>query len=268
MGFVFTALDEGLKSVNVRLVAAAEFHDCAFSLAVPGLSLGAANGDAADSPVLQEIDEGVLRSWIQRQPPCTTNRRGNVDGDPLNLVVVGDRAAVLQCLGARWDVVETIDLATCWKTAKAFLFDASYRYSPVSPLYVGGCRQDLALQRARASINERLHLRLWPTPLAFEGQRVWIGQISRDIGVRFTLRTWNLTTHRIDPDVDEARDYLLDDLMAAGRVARVGQVGGVGEAAPSAPRRNLTGDPYFTDGRRAVLVLSTSRAEASFFPWT
>ena len=28
--------------------------------------------------------------------------------------------------------------------------------------------------------------------------------MSRDIGVRFTWRTWNLTTHRIDPDVDEA----------------------------------------------------------------
>ena len=55
---------------------------------------------------------------------------------------------------------------------------------------------------------------------------MWIGQISRDIGVRFTLKTWNLTTHKIDPDVDEARDYVLDDLMKAGRVSLVAYIAG------------------------------------------
>ena len=49
---------------------------------------------------------------------------------------------------------------------------------------------------------------------------MWVGQVSRDIGVRFTWRTWNLTTHKIDPDVDDARDYVLDYLMESGRVAR------------------------------------------------
>ncbi|MGC2304012.1 LssY C-terminal domain-containing protein, partial [Candidatus Binatus sp.] len=43
---------------------------------------------------------------------------------------------------------------------------------------------------------------------------------SRDIGVRFTPKTWNLTTHQIDPNVDEARDYVLDDLLASRRVAQ------------------------------------------------
>jgi hypothetical protein len=61
---------------------------------------------------------------------------------------------------------------------------------------------------------------------------VWIGQVSRDIGVRFTPRTWNLTTHLIDPDVDEARDYVLDGLRVAGRVARLGFVPGVQAAPP------------------------------------
>jgi LssY C-terminus len=34
--------------------------------------------------------------------------------------------------------------------------------------------------------------------MRFEGKPVWVGQVSRDIGVRFTLATWNLVTHRID----------------------------------------------------------------------
>jgi hypothetical protein len=143
---------------------------------------------------------------------------------------------------------------------KAFLLGSNYRYSPVSPLHLFGRDQDIALQRTRGSINERLHLRLWLTPLGFEGKPVWVGQVSRDIGVRFTTQAWNLTTHRIDPDVDESRDYVIEDLVAAGRVRAAGYVGGVGACSPTAPRHNLTGDPYFTDGKRAVILLTATRA--------
>ena len=52
--------------------------------------------------------------------------------------------------------------------------------------------------------------------------------MSRDIGVRFTWRTWNLTTHRIDPNVDEARDYVVEDLFQAERIDIAGYVDGVG----------------------------------------
>jgi hypothetical protein len=42
----------------------------------------------------------------------------------------------------------------------------------------------------------------------------------------------------------------------SGFVERYGYVGGVGVAPASAPRANLTGDPYYTDGLRAVIFLS------------
>jgi hypothetical protein len=105
------------------------------------------------------------------------------------------------------------------------------------------------------------------TPLRFKGKPVWIGQISRDIGVRFTPKTWNLTTHKVDPDVDDARDYLLDDLLEAGRVALVGYVGGAQAASRDVPRRNLTGDPYFTDGLRALVMFAESRTDPMFVNW-
>jgi hypothetical protein len=98
------------------------------------------------------------------------------------------------------------------------------------------------------------------TPLRFRGKPVWIGQVNRDIGVRFTPRIWNLTMHRIDPDVDD----VLDDLMEAGRVALVGYVVGVGAGGRKAPRRNLAGDPYITDGLRAVAVFSNTRTTPAF----
>jgi hypothetical protein len=266
-GFVFTTLDEGSKQVTVRLLGEVRAHELEFSLEVPGLDV-TDDTDDAEAPSAQDgsrnLTEADFRSWLQQQPRSTANKQGSTEGDPLNLVVVGDRAQILACFGARWDPAESITLATSWKTFKAFLLESEYRYSPVSPLYLDHRQQDFALQRTRRQINERLHLRLWHTGVRFEGRPVWIGQISRDIGVRFTTKTWNLTTHKIDPDVDEARDYVLDDLLATERVAIAGYVAGVGEALPAAPRRNLTGDPFYTDGLRAVAVLSSQRVQPSY----
>jgi hypothetical protein len=269
-GFVFTSLDEGTKQFCVRLIGAGGGKEFPFAILVPGLRVdhGSRQLEAlAHCPDAIEVDEATLRQKVAEMPSCTDNRRGTTHGDPLNLVAVGNFETVLAGFGASWDETETITLKSCWRTFKAFALGSEYRYSPVSPLFVDGRSQDFALQRIRETINERLHLRLWATPLRFEGQPVWIGQVSRDIGVRFTPKTWNLTTHKIDADVDDARDYVLDYLMEGGRVARVGYAAGVGPAPKTAPRHNLTGDPYFTDGLRAVAIFSETRTSPTFLNW-
>ena len=72
-----------------------------------------------------------------------------------------------------------------------------------------------------------------------------------------------LTTHKIDPEVDETRDYLVQDLLASESLEWLGYVKGAGPASAEAPRKNLTGDAYFTDGLRAVAILSSSRIPAN-----
>ena len=85
----------------------------------------------------------------------------------------------------------------------------------------------------------------------------------------FHLRdTWNLTTHRIDPDVDEARDYVVEDLLRPSGWKWRGYVNGIGVCDATLPRRNLTGDPYFTDGKRAAVVVSPARTQPRFVAWT
>jgi len=279
-GFVFTTLDLGTKVVHVRLSAVgalgaaleslapladsgpAVVADFTFTLPVPGIAADYHDRDFSTLRPASTVETCTAVRLVDRLeslPAATTNAAASRPGDPVNLVVVGDFMTLLAAFAARWDESETITLATCWKTVRAFLLGTDYRYSPVSALHLFGRAQDIALQRTRDSINERLHLRLWLTPLAFREQEVWVGQVSRDIGVRFTTRAWNLTTHRIDPDVDESRDYVIEDLMLAGRVAAAGYVGGVGACTSGAPHRNLTGDPYFTDGKRAVIVLKPAR---------
>ena len=88
-------------------------------------------------------------------------------------------------------------------------------------------------------------------PYRFRGMNVMVGQISRDIGVRFSSKTF--VTHKIDPDVDEARRYLLEDLAYSQALEQFGLVRGVGPVPRDDPRLNLVGDPYFTDGYRAVM---------------
>jgi LssY C-terminus len=300
-GFVFTAIDLGTKVVHVRLIAAGRALDTSdlatvtkrveelavtangvhnthlplavdltFSIPVPGIAADYLRRDfqsLVTAESLVDCDLPGLIDRLQHMPPATGNRAATGTGDPVNLVVIGKLEVLLSAFLARWDESETITISTCWKTVRAFLLGAHYRYSPVSPLYLFGRSQDIALQRSRRSINERLHLRLWLTPLRFQENPVWVGQVSRDIGVRFTTKVWNLTTHRIDPDVDEARDYVVEDLLQAERAEAAGYVGGVGHCDLNSPRRNLTGDPYFTDGKRAVILLSMGRTAPRFVAW-
>jgi hypothetical protein len=255
---VFTRVDEGTKTFNVDILADGKAHLLSFFVPVPGLKLDHYRVDLAalypDSE-LQHVDQAGLVAALEAMPCCVRNSKGTQWGDPLNLVFIGEISDLYYALmRAGWDETETIYSSSLWKTFASAITGGAYRYSPVSALYVFGRAQDAALQKARSSIHERNHLRVWLTPLRYGGSPVWIGQISRDIGVRFTSRT--ITTHKIDPDVDETREYLLEDLAYAQAVRRFGYVGGVGEASYEQPRGNLTGDPYFTDGRRVVIWVS------------
>jgi hypothetical protein len=273
-GFVFTSLDEGTKAFNVDLVSdEREDYPFTFFIPVPGLKVDHLEVDwdgLYPEGSLQRIDDDqALIRALESLPCCTTDKGGKDQGDPLNIVVIGEIDDVYRAfLRAGWDETETIYAGSLWKTVISFFSGGEYRYSPVSGLYVLGRPQDVAFQWTRENIHERNHLRLWLTPIRYRGTPVWIGQISRDIGVRFTTRT--ITTHKIDPDVDETREYLLENLAYSQALKAIGYVRGVGEAPFEAPRGNLTGDPYFTDGYRAVLWVAstpTDIAGIEVLPW-
>jgi hypothetical protein len=211
-GFVYTPVDEGTKAFNVDLMGEdKEIRTFTFFIDVPGIR---PDHQQVDFEALYSKDQIVsydkegLRKALENIPCCTKNKKGTEQGDPLNLVVIGDGDDVHHSLiRAGWDETEIIYRASAWKTGMSFIFGGRYRYSPVSPLYVYGRRQDAAFQKARGTIHERNHLRLWLSPMRFKDIPVWVGQISRDIGVRFTTKT--ILTHKIDPDVDETRDFLI-----------------------------------------------------------
>jgi hypothetical protein len=272
-GFVFAPVDEGTKDFSIHLVG--EDHQIrtfTFFINVPGLRVDHHNVDFEALYTEDEIvslDEEGLRKALENLACCTTNKNGSAHGDPLNIIVIGDGKDVLHTLiRVGWDETETIYAGSALKTIASFLFGGRYRYSPVSGLYMFGRIQDAAFQRTRKSIHVRNHLRLWLSPWRFEDKPVWVGQISRDIGVRFTWKT--ITTHKIDPDVDETRDFFIQDLLYAQGLEKIAYVKGVSPAPISNPKKNLTGDPYFTDGLRAVLWISselTNFEEVDLINW-
>ncbi|HNV85803.1 MAG TPA: LssY C-terminal domain-containing protein [Candidatus Omnitrophota bacterium] len=270
-GFVFTPLDEGTKEVKIALHGDEGDEIFNFFFKVPGIRADYRKRkfDALyPENEIRECSEAELQSELLKIAATTTNKKGTARGDPLNLVIIGELNDILNAFAsARWSETESLGFKSSYKTAKAFLFGKTYRYSPVSPLYYDGRSQDIALQKPRKKIDQRLHLRLWFSPLRVNSKPVWIGAISRDIGVRFTLKTWNLTTHKIDPYVDDARDYVIQDLASVEKVVHYGFAGGVGVSTKEKPGKNLTGDPYITDGYRMVIEVSEHRSPLTSFNW-
>ena len=258
-GFIFTNLDEGEKVVQLTLIATEGVKFFTFFVQIPGMRVDYRMVDFDSlypEEKIAELTEDELRQALEDLPCCTTNEEGTNFGDPINLVIIGDFKDIAAAFARRgWLPAEETYATAAWKTIKSFLFGSRYRYSPVSPLYFYGRHQDFARQKPRHNIHERNHLRLWYSPLRYQGKPVFVGQVSRDIGVRFTFKARPPVTHKIDPDIDEARHALVEDLIFSQMLAKVGWVKGVGPARPSKPRNNLTGDPYFTDGLRTVLIL-------------
>ena len=278
-GFVFANRSKGVRWVLVEVFGKSHAVYVEFVHEIPGFRADYHKHDEGDlwkkyypdQEIIDITTEEDLKKWVEEQPATVTNADGTKTGDPLNLVIIGGPDAVWPAfLRSGWDPTAAMGSGSVVKTGFFGIFGGAYRYAPISNLYVYGRAQDIALQKVRSNIHYRNHLRLWLAPVTFEGLPVFVGQISRDIGSRFTTKSKTLTTHRIDPNVDETRASLVQDFIHAQALEAFAQVGGVGFVSLEEPRGNLTGDPWFTDGNRALMLLSddpVSKTEIEWFDW-
>ena len=276
-GFVLTNLHEGVKLLQIDLFADRRSRSFSFLAVVPGLRTDYSESRvfrrdiAADGGVVNFTDDPEFRAALEALPCCATNKDGSRNGDPLNLVIIGGIDDAFASLVRRgWSPTEATWKGSVMRMMSSALSRERYPYAPISNLYLFGRPQDIALQKARDNIHQRNHLRLWRSAMLYHGQPVWVGQISRDIGSRLTIHSPTLTTHKIDPDVDEAARALMEDLVYSQGLRAIGLVKGVGAAPKSAPRENLTTDPYYTAGMRSVLLFNstpTSLTQIEVLPW-
>ena len=263
-GYVFTNLDEGFKNINVDLLGDDLLLNFNFAVKIPGLN---ADFEYVDLDALYDEFENIedvaaFQERLRREPCCTVDKAGTKEGDPLNIVFVGNREAIWSALVRQgWHATEVNHMKSAMKTTRSFFFGSQYLYSPISPLYLYGRSQDVGIQKARNSVSRRNHMRLWRAPYNFQGQEVYVGQISRDIGVKFQKRT--ITTHAIDPYVDHTRDGLMGDLAYSEGLSGVGYVSGSRVSTEEDTYYNLTPDPYYSDGYRAVFFFSEAPVSLS-----
>jgi len=260
-GFVFVPIHFGsVRTVNVDILGQVT-TSFTFYLPIPGFTADHSLVDLDRTYTPEEFVQcktlHELKEQIEKLPRCTTDESGKKEGDPLNIVVISPRSIAWKAAIRRgWHETEPITLSSSMKTINAFWAHKEYKTSPFSSLYVFGRPQDLGLQKARETIHERNHLRIWLAPIRYKDQDVWVGAISRDIGVKMTSKTWTLTTHEIDGNVDEARSYLVQDMGYSQTMEALALAKGVGEVPKESPRLNLTDSQWYTDGLRAVLFLS------------
>jgi hypothetical protein len=138
---------------------------------------------------------------------------------------------------------------------------------PISPLLLWSRAQDLAFSRDTCfNLSRRHHLRLWKSPWRCGASEVWMGTASRDISIEWSPFGWRggMTTHRIDPDIDAERAFVLQTFAAlhfkGGYLARRGL---------SPPVEGLNGnlDPYVSDGQLAILDLNQPHPQTSEGEW-
>lgn len=255
-GFVYTALITGTKGFNVDVYANDRDFHFTFFIPIPGFTADYMEVDFQSlyqEAEIQMLDANGLRAVLEKMPCCSTDETGTKLGDPFNVVLVGTGMAVRRAmLRAGWQ--ETA--ANSPQTVVA----RSHRYRDRRP--------DGTFQKSRPDGSEHKELRLWLAPMRVGEDLVWIGQISYELSG--TSGEGDVAGYRIDPDIDDAMLYLMQNFWYSQSLTQAAFTKGVGAATIGAPRENFSGATYFTDGLRAVLWVSEEPVgldEVQVLPW-
>ena len=208
--------------------------------------------EASATPIAYKLPE-VTVAMVDRTPRRVTDAQGNA-GDNTNFVVVGSEQKVLQAFeGAGWVKVDREKKDAVLHTILATLTKQAYVELPMSELTLFGRVQDYGLAHAVPIqvVAQRHHLRLWKAPFKVEDQELWVGAATHDIGFDRDNRN-NGVTHKIDPNVDDEREFVGRSLDETGLVAKVSYVM---PSQSSKEAKTATGATFHSDGRVMVIHL-------------
>jgi len=174
-------------------------------------------------------------------------------GDPVNIVLVGSDAELVQGMAAAgWLPVDPLTFWSSIRIVEASMLRRPDDDAPVSNLFLFGRRQDLAFEQpVEGGPRRRHHVRFWLSDKLHEGRPTWIGAATFDERIGFSHTTGQIT-HHIGPDVDAERDHLANELQKAGVLRSIEWDNGFHSRLEG---RNGGGDRWRTDGRLAIVVL-------------
>lgn len=179
-------------------------------------------------------------------------------GDPINLSFQATEEQIHHAMTeAGWSRADDVTLKSSWGIVRSTLSRKSYPEAPVSPLLLFGRVQAFAYQlEVDGNPGKRHHVRFWKSPDGWVlpgGQRVdWVAAATYDTGVGFSFFTLQIT-HRIDPETDFERDFILESLQYHVPSTDVEIIKDFSTGYHS---RNGGGDNIVTDGNLPIVVLN------------
>jgi len=198
------------------------------------------------------LDSG-LRKDIDGLPRRVNDQFKNL-GDMVNFVIIGSQQQVQSALDtANFHVADTDDKKAVLEAAMMTYENKDYLAMPMSTLYLFNRPQDFGYEQAEpiAMVASRHHFRLWKAPFTWNGQTVWVGAGTHDIGFAKDKRNGNVT-HKIDPNVDGERENIGSSLQKGGKVKSMSYYL---PPNPVQDAKNATGDGYKSDGRILVIAV-------------
>ncbi|HEY6376265.1 MAG TPA: LssY C-terminal domain-containing protein [Edaphobacter sp.] len=211
---------------------------------------------AASSATATPVSSLVSAEMFADVPRRVTDQAapGGNEGDMVNFGLVGTQEQVVAAFkAAGWVTVDKSVQDAIVSGLMATLNKEAYTAMPMSTLYLFGRPQDMSYARADPLMvaAERHHLRVWRTDKTIGGRAVWVGSSTRDIGFEKDQRNGKVT-HKIDPEIDKERDYLLQSFDAAGVFSSAAYVT---PDNPMIEARTATGGSFHSDGRIVVMDL-------------
>jgi hypothetical protein len=204
---------------------------------------------------------GIDNSLFSKIPRRITDKTGN-PGDMVNFLIIGSQTAMEKVFfTAGWVKVDLDVKDTVLNGLIASMSKESYLTMPMSPLYLFGRTQDYGWAHAEPIqvVASRNHLRIWKAPFAVNGESVWVGAATHDIGFARDQRN-NGLTHKIDADVDLEKNYVEKTLCSTGLVSEVSHF------LPNNPvqtARTATGGNFHSNGEVLVLRLVSPAERAA-----
>jgi hypothetical protein len=216
----------------------------------------ATGAEASPASVLHVSEtqwDADLRKQLDGLPRRVNDQFSNL-GDMVNFVIVGSQQDVQSALtDADWHVADTNNTRAALNAVMQTYDSKDYLAMPMSTLFLFGRKQDFGYEMAEpiAMVASRHHFRIWKAPFTWNGQEVWCGAGTHDIGFAKDKRNNNVT-HKIDPAVDGERDNIGASLQKSNKAKTFSYYL---PPNPVQDAKNATGDGYHSDGRLLVIVL-------------
>jgi membrane-associated phospholipid phosphatase len=197
-------------------------------------------------------DDQLPAVAIDQLPHYTASLFGNRQ-EPVSLIFVGTRASLEAAFrAAGWSEAQTLTIASFGQEVAAGISQQNDPAGPVTPSFLGDEPNALAFdQTVGGTVAQRHHVRIWSTTVeTTQGLPVWLATASFDEGFELAPRVF-LPTHKIDPNIDAERAYLVASLQSAGAVTSTDTI----QLVPAQSGHNFAGDPFFTDGDAVIVRL-------------